>query len=284
MMRIGVLLLLLAGSLGLPASALATALLTDITVFSSNSAGENWNSLIWNTQGADTDLPAPGRFNLYVTSDPLTEPNPMFLNGFNDARTRVSLPVTPGTRTYSIYGEGVGITFDPRQHFVMNLYFDGNEGIPDISGVQNLDGTALAPAGHPNGLDIFGNSGQQEAGTLSAIVAGHMVTLTAFDWITDGQRNVVWDYWANDAPFGDGSPRLDYYGAFTLTVDAIEAPAPATLALLAAGLLGIGRRRLRRRADRDGAAVPRRPARAAVLQPRRRARPALVRWHADRSA
>ena len=243
-MRTGILLLLLAGSMGLPASAFATGLLTDITVFSTNSDGENWNSLIWNTQGGDTDLPAPGRFNLYVTPDPLSDLNPTFVNGFNDARTRVALPVTPGSQTYSIYGEGVGITFDPRQHFVMNLYFDGNQGIPNISGVQNLDGTALAPAGDPNGLDIFGNSGQQEAGTLSAIVAGHLVSLAAFTWITDGQRDVVWDYWANDAPYGNGSRRLDYYGSFTLNVEAVEAPAPATLALLAAGLLGIGRRRL----------------------------------------
>ena len=243
-MRTGILLLLLAGSMGLPASAFATGLLTDITVFSTNSDGENWNSLIWNTQGGDTDLPAPGRFNLYVTPDPLSDLNPTFVNGFNDARTRVALPVTPGSQTYSIYGEGVGITFDPRQHFVMNLYFDGNQGIPNISGVQNLDGTALAPAGDTNGLDIFGNSGQQEAGTLSAIVAGHLVSLAAFNWITDGQRDVVWDYWANDAPYGNGSRRLDYYGSFTLNVEAVEAPAPATLALLAAGLLGIGRRRL----------------------------------------
>jgi hypothetical protein len=220
------------------------AALTDITVFSADPAGNNWNSLIWNTQGADTDQPAPGRYNLYVTEDPLTEANPSFVNGFNDARTRIALPLVPGEKTYSIYGEGVGRAFDPLQHFVMNLYFDGNQGAPAISGLQNLANTSLTPAGHPNGLDIYGNSGHQEAGTLSAVVGSHLITLTAFSWITDGQRDVVWDYWANDAPFSGGSGRFDYYGSFTL--DVRDVPEPGTLVLLGAGLFGMGFARTRR--------------------------------------
>ena len=130
--------LAMALALALAAASASGATLTDITVFSADPVGNNWNSLIWNTQGADTDQPAPGRYNLYVTGDPLTEANPSFVNGFNDARTRVALPLAAGDHTYSIYGEGVGRTFDPLQHFVLNLYFGGDQSAPAISGLQNL--------------------------------------------------------------------------------------------------------------------------------------------------
>jgi hypothetical protein len=128
--------------------AASAALLTDIAVFSSNSEGNNWNGLIWNTQGADTDTPEPGRYNLYVSPDPLDDTSPSFANGFNDIRTRVALALAPGEQTFSIYGEGVGSQFDPLQHFVLNLYFGGIQLSPTLSGVQNLANNNLAVAGH----------------------------------------------------------------------------------------------------------------------------------------
>ena len=230
--------------LGLAAPAMTdAATLTDITVFSSDATGNNWNSLLWNTQGADTDTPAPGRYNLYVTPDPLSDATPTFLNGFNDSRTRISVALAPGDRTYSIYGEGVNRAFDPLQHFVLNLYFNGVQSGAGISGVQNLANSSLMAASHPNGLDIFGNAGQAEAGTLSTLIDGYLVTLTAFSWITDQQRDVVWDYWANDLPYASGSQRFDYFGSFTLNVRAV--PEPGAIVLLGIGLAGLGLARKR---------------------------------------
>jgi hypothetical protein len=217
-------------------SAANAALVTDLTVFSSNSEGHNWNGLLWNTQGHDTD--PVDHYKLYVSSSPFAAVTPTFINGYNDIRTQVSIPLVLGSQTFSIYGEGVNTTFDPLQYFELNLYFDGNQSAPSISGVQNLTNTGLAAAGSWNGLGIFGGSGNAEAGTLSFVSGNELISLTDFNWITNGNRDVVWSTWANDAPYSGGSGTLDYFGSFTITVQTV--PEPATGVMLCLGLVGLG--------------------------------------------
>jgi hypothetical protein len=219
----------------------AAPVLTDLTVFSTNVEGNQFSSLLWNTQGQPED--GPNRWNLYVSRDPLTNASPTFVNGFNDERTRIALPLDVGLHTFSVYAESVGQVFDPAQYFTLNLYFNGVQSAPGISGAQNLTNDGLVAVGHPRGQDIFGTALQQEAGTLTAVVGGHRVTLESFSWITVRDRDVVWAHWANDPIYSRGSGTPDFYGAFTLRVTAVPEPGTLMLALSAIGLAGVVRKK-----------------------------------------
>ena len=190
-------------------SAASAASVTDITVVGTNEEGNNWNGLLWNTQGAPADT--RGIYNLYLsTSSDLSAPS--FVNSHDNSRTEVNLALAPGHYDYTIFGEGVG-AFDPWQHFVLNLYLDGNQSAPSISGLVGPGCAGLCAAGHPNGLGIYGNSGEQEAGVLAVVLGGLRITLSDFAWGLSEGVDQVWETWANDEPYAGGSGRTDAVGA-----------------------------------------------------------------------
>jgi hypothetical protein len=220
--------------------------LTDSTVFSTNGAGENWNGWIWNTQGQPAD--APNRWNLYYSTsgDP---GSPVFINGENDEDAEIAVDLAPGVYDFYIFGEAATTDINPQQHFVLNLYFNGDQSAPGISGLFGPDCATVCAASHPNGLDLFGASGAAEAGTLTFIDGSLSIALTLFQWAVAQDVDQVWPHWANDAPYSFGSGQVDFVGRVQLTVtDTAVVPLPAALPLFLAGLAGLGVARRRRKA------------------------------------
>jgi len=174
----------LMADLALPGPAQASVYLTDSAVFSTNRDGHNWNGWIWNTQAPPADT--GNLWNLYYSSS--TDPNnPVFVNSKNDASTNIGLPMTPGVHRFVVYGESVVVDLHPEQHFVLNLYFDDHQAAPDVSGLFGATCPTVCAASHGNGLDLFGSSGAQEAGTLVYVAGGRRVELTSFIWRVDEQ-------------------------------------------------------------------------------------------------
>jgi hypothetical protein len=221
-----------------PVSASAAAI-TDLTVFSTNSAGHNYYGLHWNTQGVPDD-----KFNLYVSTSPDFS-NPVFINSGNGPTTGVIIDLAPGTYYFTLFGESAFTPVPSDVHFVTNLYFDGDQSAPGISGLYGAACPSVCAAGDANGLNIFGASGHPEAGTLSWTDGSVLVTLTGFTWLTDRRDiDAVWNYWANHSPYSTGSGAPDFVGTMQLEVTAV--PEPGVTFLVLTGLAA-GAARLRRR-------------------------------------
>ena len=220
------------------------ATLTDSAIFSANAEGDNWNSLIWNTQAPPEDV--PNRWNMYYSSS--LDPNsPTFINSGNDADTRISIDLLPGTYDFLVFGETVTQPLPAEQHYVLNLYFNGDQSAPGISGLYGPSCLTVCAAGHPNGLDLFGNSQAPEAGTLEYLDGTQKVLLSRFEWAIDDEVDQVWDTWAG--PWEENySGRPDYVGRIQLTVtDVAPIPLPAGIALFGPALALLAMLRRRRR-------------------------------------
>lgn len=238
---------LLALAVSAPAQLSAATFLTDSAVFSANSEGHNWNGWIWNTQAKPDDS-----WNAYYSDS--TDPSaPQFINdgtvAADEVNPGISIELAPGVYDFIIYGEAPTLTVDALQHFVLNLYFNGDQSAPAISGLYGPSCLSVCAAGHPNGLDLWGDSGAAEAGTLNFADGDLNIALTGFTWAIGTAVDEVWPHWSDVAPYGGGSGMPDFVGHVQLTVTSLAAvPIPAALPLLggALGLLaGIGRRRRR---------------------------------------
>lgn len=214
-------------------TALAAPVLSDLAVFSSNAEGGAYGGLLWNTRGKPEDV--PDRYNIYVSesADPSA---PVFVNGFNDDRTRIALSLAPGTSTFLLFAESTGAAPDPAFSFALNLFF-GNSDQPAISVLAGPDCVGVCAATAGNGSDIFGNGLQAAAGTAETVTGGNRVRVTGFSWAYRDSTDTVWTGWANDAPYSGGSGVPDYVGSLTLQVAPV--PLPAALWLLGAALLGL---------------------------------------------
>jgi hypothetical protein len=188
-----------------------TLRLTDSAVFSANSNGENSKGWIRNTRGATDDLR-----NMYHSGSVEPE-NPAFVNSGNGPETELNIALAPGTHRFVIYGDQTGQDPGavPRFQFAVNLSVNGALG-PSISGLTCPAG--ICANSHPNGVDFFGVSGRQGAGTRTHAVAGHTVTLTGFTWVADDAVDLVGPYFARLFD-GSGSGRPVWVGTIELHVE-----------------------------------------------------------------
>jgi len=84
---------------------------TGITVFSTESSGNETNGQLWTTLNAGTP------FNLFLSTGSNT--SPAFVNTSGDV---LSIPLTPGTYTYTLWGNpGV-----PENDFGINIFFNSS--------------------------------------------------------------------------------------------------------------------------------------------------------------
>ena len=222
----------LLGLAGVPASAQS---LTGAMLFSTNSTGAASGGSFWNTRSGDF------AFNLWL------QQGGTFVNGPSDAQAGISVPLTPGVYTYSLYGEpGASTGFDG-----INLFFD-NAAAPSLSAFGPTQ-TGATPStfdddGSPQTLALDTTS-TPGAGALSFQQGGNTVTLTDFTWAVPTVFNTDQVSAFTATPSGAD----DFVGSLTLNVTgpAAAVPEPSPCALLAIGLLPVGltlRARKRRQA------------------------------------
>ncbi|MCX6606453.1 MAG: PEP-CTERM sorting domain-containing protein [Acidobacteria bacterium] len=180
------------------------ASLTGATFFTAGPLG-NTTLETWNTLGSDII------FNLYL----LNGVTP--LNSGNGSNARINVPLNlPGTYTFTYRAQP--LLQNPGQ-FGLNLFFDGVDNTPGISG---LDGLPLAAG----------------ANTLLYVNGDRRITVTALSQSRSGGNQV--------GPFTN-TPGLiggnDYVGSFSSFV---ETPEPSTYLLFGAGFAAIAAFRRRR--------------------------------------
>lgn len=232
--RIGISAAIFAAAIQLPGNAMANSILSGILLSSTDSSGAGAGFENWNTKGGDAV------YNLYVTSGGLNAP---FINSGNGPTTSVAVSLSPGSHTFSIFGERA--TQGALSHYGLNLFLN-NSATPSISVFAPRTTSSIPPypmfsANHsPHSYDI-NTTPTPAAGTLSYTFAGQTITLTSFFF---GAPESVFGLDRVSPQNNSASGIGDFVGQFTLSV--IPEPTTATLLGLGAIALALRKRRVSR--------------------------------------
>jgi hypothetical protein len=192
----------------------------------------NWNGTTrWNTIGGDSIA------SFYIVgSSNFSDP---FINGPNDAQAAVSIPLSPGLHTFTMFAAGGS----SNAHHGLNIFFNGNNTSPGISVFGMTQESATPP------YPVFGANGAANSQALNGQTVPAANSLTFVDsmsivTLTD-YRFAAMPVYNQDrvgfVPFGStfvGSDgRLDWVGQFTVSVTAV--PEPSTSLMFLAGALGL---------------------------------------------
>jgi hypothetical protein len=225
---------LLATVLPAAASAATPVRLTGITLYGAAADGTFPGGTYWNSLGNDFG------WNVYATRTATPTSLADFLNTGNAAAARVDADLTAGRNTFylwaaSLPGSGIGF----------NLFLDGGDLAPDLSG-HNTSGQA-------NGL------ASSERRTTFGLATGHTAPGAALAFQTGGLTYTVASFapLTTTAKFAAGSydvaalTSAQSSRVYKLELDVTggtTTPEPATLALMAGGLVALaGAVRVRRR-------------------------------------
>jgi len=233
----------LAAALLLPLGhAAAQVQLTDITLFTTDSAGNYAGYDTWDTMPTNA---VPDTYNLFIQKG---APGGPFLTGPSSAAAQPNISLPLGANSFSLFGfPGFETTY-----YGINLFFDGatNPSISAFAPISTSSGAhSFSVDNSATTLSVgpFGSDGISQtvpaAGTLSFTYGGERITLTDFYWDAPSVNNMnVVGPWSTGA---DPSGRPDNVGGISFSV--VPVPEPALplwgLALVAWGVSAVRRAR-----------------------------------------
>lgn len=202
-------------------SAKADVVLSDLVQFGTDSSGTFLNDQFWSAHaGID-------HYQLYVIEG---GPNGTFLNSGSGSSAGISVDLTNGSYTFTVFGDGLNAP--ALGYYGLNLFFNGDS-IPSISVFAALQTSTSEPSFAADG------SSQSPSPTITPYVAAanaltfssgqSTVTLTDYHWATPAlnglDRVSPHDLGANGAE--------DYVGQFTLQVSSVPEPSTLTMTSVA---------------------------------------------------